>query len=139
MPLIRNPAHRRYVQRVGISMLCYMATLTAAIHFVREGHMTGPMAWVLAALPGFAVVGVFWAAARLIIEETDEYRRMLLIRQILVGAGFAMSVATVWGFLENAGLVHHVDGFYVAILFFIGMGLGSLFNRITLGDDGNCA
>lgn len=136
MPLIRNAAHRRYVQRVGISMLLYMASLTAAIHFVREGHMTGPLAWLLAALPGFAVIGVFWAAARLIIEETDEYRRMLLVRQILVGAGFAMSVATVWGFLENAGLARHVDGFYVAILFFVGLGLGGLFNRLTLGDGG---
>ena len=131
-----NAAHRRYIRRVMISMVCYMASLFVAIRFVRDGHMTGPLAWILAALPGLAVIGVFWAAGRLLIEETDEYRRFLLVRQSLFAAAFALSVATVWGFLENAGLTGHVDGFYVAVLFFIGLGLGDLFNRITMGGRG---
>ncbi len=139
MTSFKSPAQRRYVFRVMVAMAGYMVTLTAAIRLVRDGHMAGPLAWVLAALPGLCVIGVFWAAARLVIEETDEYRRMLLVRQLLVAAGFALSVATVWGFLENAGLVGHVDAFYVAILFFAGLGLGSLYNRLTMGGDGGCA
>jgi hypothetical protein len=30
-------------------------------------------------------------------------------------------------------LVQHVDAFYVAVLWFFGLGVGSLVNRLTLG------
>ena len=137
MRLAKNPAQKRYVIRVVISMAAYIVTLMLAIRFVRDGHMTGPLAWILAALPGIAVTGVFWAIGRLLIEETDEYQRMLLVRQSLVASAFALSIATVWGFLENARLVGHVDAFYVAILWFIGLGVGSLLNALTLNRGGD--
>ena len=127
---------KRYVVRVAIAMTAYVVTLFLAIRLVRDGHMTGPLAWLLAALPGIAVTGVFWAIGRLLVEETDEYQRVLLIRQSLVASAFALSIATVWGFLENARLVGHVDAFYIAILWFIGLGVGSLVNWLTLGRGG---
>lgn len=132
MPM--SPAHRRYVTRIAVATGGYVASLFAAIHYVREGHMSGPLAYLLGALPGLAVIAMFWAIGRLLVETTDEYRRMLMTRQILVASGFALSVTTVWGFLENAGLVAHIDGFYVAILFFFGLAVGQLFNRLTTGD-----
>lgn len=137
MRLTKNPAQKRYIIRVAISMAAYIVTLMLAIRLVRDGHMTGPLAWILAALPGIAVTGVFWAIGRLLIEETDEYQRMLLVRQSLVASAFALSIATVWGFLENARLVGHVDAFYVAILWFIGLGVGSLLNALTLNRGGD--
>ncbi len=137
MCLAKNPAQKRYVIRVAISMVAYMATLVLAISLVRDGGMTGPLAWILAALPGIAVTGVFWAIGRLLIEETDEYQRMLLVRQSLVASAFALSIATVWGFLENARLVGHVDAFYIAILWFIGLAVGSVVNALTLNRGGD--
>ena len=137
MCLAKNPAQKRYVIRVAISMVAYMVTLVLAISLVRDGGMTGPLAWILAALPGIAVTGVFWAIGRLLIEETDEYQRMLLVRQSLVASAFALSIATVWGFLENARLVGHVDAFYIAILWFIGLGVGSVVNALTLNRGGD--
>ena len=137
MRIAKKPALKRYVIRVAISMAAYIVTLMLAIRLVRDGHMTGPLAWILAALPGIAVTGVFWAIGRLLIEETDEYQRMLLVRQSLVASAFALSIATVWGFLENARLVGHVDAFYVAILWFIGLGVGSLLNALTLNRGGD--
>ncbi|MGI8931984.1 MAG: hypothetical protein ACR2FK_06375, partial [Sphingomicrobium sp.] len=86
-----------------------------------------------------AVLGVFWAVGRLLVEETDEYLRMLLVRQTLVATAFALSIATVWGFLEKAELVPHVDAFYIPVLWFAGLGVGSLVNWLTLGDSGDCA
>lgn len=128
--------YRRYVTRIAVATGCYIGSLFAAIHYVREGHMSGPLAYLLGALPGLAVIAMFWAIGRLLVETTDEYRRLLMTRQILVASGFALSVTTVWGFLENAGLVVHIDGFYVAILFFFGLAVGQLFNRLTMGDGG---
>ncbi|MEO7786219.1 MAG: hypothetical protein ABIR77_00130 [Sphingomicrobium sp.] len=137
MSLAKNAAQKRYVVRVAISMLAYVFTLMLAIRLVRDGHTTGPLAWILAALPGIAVCGVFWAIARLMVEESDEYQRMLLVRQSLVASAFALSIATVWGFLENARLVGHIDAFYVAILWFMGLGVGSLVNALTLNRGGD--
>ena len=127
---------RRYLWRLAISMLFYMAFLFIALRYVDE--VTGPLAYLLGALPGIAVLGVFWAIGRLLIEETDEYLRMLLVRQTLVATAFSLSIATVWGFLENVKLVPHVDAFYIAILWFVGLGVGSLVNWLTIGDSGDC-
>jgi len=55
---------------------------------------------------------------------------------MLVATGLTMVVATIYGFLENYGLVGHVDAFYLTILFFAGLGVGSLVNRLTIGDGG---
>ena len=131
-----RPAQRRYVLRIAISMAFYLVFLTVALRFVGSGRVTGPLAYLLGALPGVAVIGVFWAIGRLLVEETDEYQRMLLVRQTLVATAFSLSIATVWGFLENVGLVPHVDAFYIAILWFAGLGVGGLVNRLTLGDGG---
>ena len=117
-------------------MAFYLVFLTVALRFVGSGRVTGPLAYLLGALPGVAVIGVFWAIGRLLVEETDEYQRMLLVRQTLVATAFSLSIATVWGFLENVGLVPHVDAFYIAILWFAGLGVGGLVNRLTLGDGG---
>ena len=124
-------ALRRYNFRVGAATLAYLAALALAVRLVRGGLVDGPIAWVLAILPGLAVIGIFWAFARLLVEETDEYRRMLLVGQTLIATAFTLSVATVWGFLENFGLVAHIDGFYIAVLWFIGLGLGALYNRVS--------
>ena len=131
-----NPAMRRYLRRLAISMIFYMAFLFIALRYVDS--VTGPVAYLLGALPGIAVLGVFWAIGRLLVEETDEYLRMLLVRQTLVATAFSLSIATVWGFLENVKLVPHVDAFYIAILWFVGLGVGSLVNWLTIGDSGDC-
>ena len=133
----KNPAMRRYLRRLAISMILYISFLFIALRYVDA--VTSPLAYVLGAMPGIAVLGVFWAMGRLLIEEKDEYLRMLLVRQTLVATAFALSIATVWGFLENVRLVPHVDAFYIAVLWFVGLGVGSLVNYLTLGDSGDCA
>ena len=128
----RNPAQRRYVLRIAIFTAAYIATLSIAIRFVRDGGVTGPLAYVLGVLPGLSVAGFFWAIARLIIEEQDEYLRVLLVRQVLVATGFTLTLVTIWGFLENLRLVPHVDAFYVAVIWFFGLGVGSCFNWLSM-------
>ncbi len=131
-----NPAQKRYVRRVFVAMACYLVTLSIALHYVGKGHLAGPLAYLLALLPALSVSGVFWAVGRRLVEETDEYQRMLLVRQSLVATAFALSIATAWGFLEAVGLVPHVDAYFIAILWFAGLGVGSLVNWLTLGTTG---
>lgn len=113
-------------------MAAYIITLTAALRFVGGGDVTGALAYVLALLPGLSIAGVFWAIGRLLVEERDEYLRMLMVRQSLVATGFTLSVVTMWGFLENFDLVPHVDAFYIAVLWFGGLALGSCVNAFML-------
>jgi hypothetical protein len=136
MFLASNPAQRRYVRRIAITTLCYLVTLFVAVHYVGHGIVTGVPAYVLGVLPGLSVAGFFWAVGRLIVEEKDEYLRMLLVRQALIATGFSLSLVTIWGFLENLDLVPHVDAFYVAILWFLGLGVGGCWNRLTQGRAG---
>lgn len=135
--MAKSLAQRRYVTRVLVAMVGYVATLFLAEILIDDRGLAGPLAWLVALLPGLCVASVFWAIGRLLIEETDEYLRSLLVRQMLVATGLTMVIATIYGFLENYGLVGHVDAFYLTILFFVGLGVGSLVNKLTLGD-GNC-
>lgn len=129
-------AHRRYVGRVVAAMGGYLVTVFAAEYLVDEQRVTGAGAYVLALLPGLCVAAVFWAIGRLLIEERDEYLRTLLVRQLLIASGITMVVATIYGFLENYALVGHVDAIYLTMLFFAGIGVGAVVNKLTLGDGG---
>jgi len=135
---MKSRAQRRYKWRIVTVMLAYLGTLFLAEYLIDDRGLTGPLAWVLALLPGICVAAVFWALGRLLIEEKDEYLRSLMVRQLLVASGITMVVATIYGFLENYGLVPHVAAFYAAILFFAGLGIGALVNKLTLGDAGGC-
>lgn len=131
-------ATRRYLVRLFTAMAIYIASLFAAKYLIRHQLVGGWAAWPLALLPGLSVVGAFYAVGMLIIEQKDEYMRTLLVRQTLVASAFALAIATVWGFLENFGLVGHIDAFYWAIFWFIGLGVGSIVNRLTMGSWGGC-
>ena len=133
-----SPAVRAYTWRVAFAMIAYVLSLLLAVRVL--GHDNGTRhditAWVLALIPGLSVAAVFVAFGRLLIEERDEFVRLLLTRQSLIATGITMTVTTVYGFLENFGLLGHVDAFYVAMLWFVGLGVGGLVNKLTFGTEG---
>jgi hypothetical protein len=129
---------RRYAIRLGVSMALYGVSLFVGVYLVNQRHVTGPILWPLALLPGLAIVGAFYAIGMLIVETTDEFVRMLLVRQVLYATVIALSAATIWGFLENFELVPHIPAFYWAVAWFAGFGIGGFINRLTLGASGRC-
>ena len=133
-----NLAQRRYNRNVLMLSALYMVTLIGAISFFKNGAPTGLGAYLIAILPALPIIGVFAAMGRYLVDEQDEYLRMLTVRQTLWATGFALSIATIWGFLESFELVDHVDAYYIAVLWFGGLGLGACMNRLTLGSSGRC-
>lgn len=129
---------RRYNKRVVWLSLLYALFLCGAVYAFKHHVLAGVPAYVGAVLPALPIIGIFVAIGRYLIEEQDEYVRMLMVRQTLWASGFALSVATVWGFLESFDLVGHVEAYYIAVLWFGGLGLGNGINRLTLGDAGRC-
>ena len=126
-----GPAIRRYNRRVIILMLAYAAILMIVVYGFNRHLLSGTPAYVAAILPALPIIGVFGAIGRYLVEEADEYVRMLTIRQTLYASGFALSIATIWGFLEAFDLVDHIESYYVAVLWFAGLGFGSCMNALA--------
>ena len=130
----KSPAMRRYVQRLLLLMVIYLIILFVTVYMFR--HNMVPDGWriPLAVLPAFPVIGVFWAVMRLLIEEKDEYMRLMLTRQCLVATGFCLTIMTVWEFLQNFHVIGPGNfGFGAAMWWFMGLGVGELYNRIFHG------
>lgn len=137
MPALpRTTAIRRYTVRVLVLSAIYAAVLFATVYGFNHHLLSGPLAWVVGVLPALPIVGIFAAIGLYLVEEQDEYVRMMMVRQTLWASGFALSIATVWGFLESFELVRHVESYYVAVLWFGGLGLGACANKLSFGGRG---
>ncbi|MEA3049179.1 MAG: hypothetical protein QOG84_1015 [Sphingomonadales bacterium] len=134
--MLRTPAWKHYNWRVLWLSLLYVLLLLSAVYGFRHRLISGPLAYAVAILPALPIIGIIGAIGRYLVEEQDEYVRMLMVRQTLWASGFSLSAATIWGFLESFGLIGRVDGYYVVIAWFFGLGVGGLVNRFTLGDGG---
>ena len=129
----RSPANRRYNRRVILLSLAYAIFLLGAVYSFKHHLLSGLPAYVAAILPAIPIIGIFAAIGVYFIEEQDEYLRMLMVRQTLWASGFALSIATVWGFLESFEMVSHVEVYWVSVLWFGGLGLGACANKLTIG------
>lgn len=133
----KSPAIRRYTTRLAVLMTVYLVTLFGAVRLFRADAVSGPLAYALAVLPALPIIGVFWAVMRLLVEEPDEYWRMLLVRQALFATGFCLTIMTIWEFLQNFELVPPGNGgFGAAFFWFVGLGVGAIYNRLTVGTTG---
>src|SRR5829696_4789618 len=110
MALYRSPALRRYLLRLVVLMIVHLITLFTAVRTFRADAVTGVAAYALAIAPALPVVGVFWAVMRFLIEEKDEFIRLLQVRACLVATGFCLTIMTVWEFLQNFDLVPPGNG-----------------------------
>ena len=134
--MLRTPAWKRYNARVIWLSLAYAVLLLPAVYGFKHALIPGALQYAVAILPALPIIGIFVAIGRYLIEEEDEYVRMLMVRQTLWASGFSLSVTTIWGFLDNFGLVGHADGYWVVVAWFFGLGIGGIANKLTLGERG---
>jgi len=132
-----SPAWKRYNMRMIWLSLLYAIFLIAAVYGFKHQLFSGAAAYVAAILPALPIIGIFAAMGRYLIEEQDEYVRSLMVRQTLWASGFTLSLATIWGFLDNFALVGHVDGYWVVVVWYFGLAIGSAMNKLTLGETGS--
>ena len=122
-----SPAMLRYNRRMIVGGIAYMALFFFAVFAFKHWHVRGPLLWGLALTAALPVLGMIWAMARLLIEESDEYLRARMVHQALCGTGVLLVLATVWGFLEQFALVPHVPAWAAIPIFAIGLGVSQLF------------
>ncbi|MEL1249128.1 hypothetical protein [Aurantiacibacter gilvus] len=134
-----KPEKLRYLVRISIALAIYLGSLFAAEILIEDRGMTGWPAYVLAALPGLSFAAIFWIFVRLIVEERDEFFRMLYVRQMMVATGLALTAAAIWGFLETYLPVPHIRAFWWPTIWCFGLGIGAIYNKITMGSFGECS
>lgn len=121
-----SPAMTRYNRRMQIFSMLYMAGLFVAVLAYKRFHVEGTALWLAAFLPSIGTLGMIWAMARLMTEETDEYLRFRLAKAALFAIGLVLVITTVWGFLEQFRLVPHVPSWAVLPIFAISLGVANL-------------
>lgn len=129
-------ASQRYLTRLALTMAFYLLTLFLAEHMIEDRGVTGALAVVLALLPGLSFAGVIWIFGALIVEEQDEFYRLLYVRQGLIATGFSFTLAAVWGFLETYGIVDHVPAFWWPTAWCLGIAFGAIANKVKYGTFG---
>ena len=122
-------AGRRYTKRLAITMFFYLAFMFLAGWSFHHLHPTGFIVYLLAVLPALPLVASLAVVGLYIAEETDEFERSILVQSMLWGLGGTLSVATVWGFLEDFARAPHLSSFYIFIFFWIFMGISQPFIR----------
>src|SRR5881227_1915412 len=103
--MVRTAAWKRYNWRIIWLSLLYAAFLLPAVYGFKHHLIPDSAKYVAAVLPALPIIGLFLAMGRYLVEEQDEYVRMLRVREMLWAMGFTLSCATIWGFLDNFGLV----------------------------------
>jgi hypothetical protein len=120
---VPQTAARNYVRRLVPTMLVYVAILFAVRWFAERWQPQGALQVLLAVIPALPIVGVVVIMGLYLAEERDEYLKQRTALAMLIGTGFTLAVASVWGFLEDDGLVPHVPAYWVFMLWCLGMGL----------------
>ena len=132
----KTKASLRYLARMAIVMAFYLLTLFLAENLIEDRGLNGALAVIIALLPGLSFAGVIWIFGGLIVEETDEFFRMLYIRQGLIATAISFTLAAVWGFLETYKFVPPVEAYWWPTIWCFGLGIGAIFNKMKYGTYG---
>jgi len=130
-------AMKRYVWRLMAVIAVYASALVGGQLAMKAG-LLGPQAAIAIALVcGLCIALTFVIMGRLMIETQDEFMRLLFVRQTLIAAGFALSLAAVHGFLSDFDIISRIDAYWWPVLFFAGQFLRQIANRVQYGTWGS--
>ncbi|MBB4154945.1 hypothetical protein GGQ80_002861 [Sphingomonas jinjuensis] len=118
-----NGAQRRYMWRFLPAMVVYSLVIPVSSSLIDGHRVDGVTLIALSIAPALPLLVAIAAVGLYLIEETDEYVRMRAIIGALGGTGLVLAFGTVWGFLEQGGVVAHIPAWFVFPLWAIGLGL----------------
>ena len=131
-------AKARYV-RVHLALsAAYVAFVFLVSFFVPDDAAPTPAVIFWAILPGLVVVGWIWNMGRYYSDMRDEYMRMLEVRKAMWATAITLAVSGGWGLLELYSTVPRLPVFFIFPIWCIGLAIGQIINRLTIGDGGDC-
>lgn len=121
-----DPAQKRYVIRTNLFMFGYVAVNIAAIAGAFDPIVGSRAGIVLGLAVAAPIAGQLWATLAL-MNESDEFVRMLNAKRFILASGLAMTLFSAWGFAESYGDAPHAPGWLIYPLFWGLFGLVSPF------------
>jgi hypothetical protein len=116
---LSNTAQRSYVVRCLVTaLLCVAFTTVAALSF-RFGHLSGGLAYLVAILPAFPIMGMLVVTGLYLSEEKDDFQRELMVQSLLGGIGLTLATTTAWGYLEDFAHAPHLSMVWIFPMFWI--------------------
>ena len=112
-----SQAQRRMRQRAIPVLVCYFVFFFAVWWLFEHHRVHGAFAFVLAAIPALPLIGAIVLIGRYLHEESDEFKRAVMVEAILWGAGLTMVVTTLWGFIELFNPILRLSAIWVFTLF----------------------
>ncbi|MEO1729386.1 MAG: hypothetical protein AAFR64_01455 [Pseudomonadota bacterium] len=126
-------AMQRYIRRLGGIMVVYATALIGGQIAMKAGLLPPMAAILIALICGLCIALTFFVMGRLMVENQDEFIRLLFVRQTLIASGFALSLAAIHGFLSDFDLIERIDAYWWPVLFFMGQFIGQVSNRLKYG------
>ncbi|PHS24711.1 MAG: hypothetical protein COA85_07875 [Robiginitomaculum sp.] len=121
---------RRYMRRLGISMLLYAVFLMASIVALDQFTLSLHIKTFLAVLTTLPIGGLIWAMALFMADpDVDEFERMILTRSILLSTAMTLFFTAMWGFMENFAEAPDFPLYLIVPVFFGLFGLVQPFVR----------
>jgi hypothetical protein len=117
---------KRHQRRVWPTLAVYAVVLAGVMWLFQSHPPTGALKYLAAMAPAVQLLAVVWLFGRYVYEETDEYRRWLVILTLLIAIGLVLSICIVWGFLEAFAGIPHVPLYHVATLFVVAQTVASV-------------
>ncbi len=114
-----NPAQRRFVIRMWISAGLSMLFVPLAKLAFRSGHISGPLAYMVATLSAVPILYTLVVIGIYLAEETDEFQRNVMVQSLLGGIGVTLAATTISGYLESYIHTPHLDSILVFPLFWL--------------------
>jgi hypothetical protein len=128
--IVSRPAWRRYMVRFTAAMATYIAILLAVDYAARNGMMPPkPWLYLAAVAPAVPVAAVVVIVLRYLLEEDDEYQRMLSIRAYITATGLLLTVTTSWGFLQDFANLPQISLHHIFVLFCVCQGVTTVWIR----------
>lgn len=129
--IMRKPSWRRYMLRFTLAMATYVVVLLAVDYAIRAGLAPAkPWLYLLAIAPAVPVAAVVVIVLRYLLEEEDEYQRMLSIRAYVLATGLTLTVTTGWGFLQDFAGLPQISLTHVFMLFCVCQGVTTAWTRL---------
>jgi hypothetical protein len=126
-----RPSWQRYVLRVFLATLAYVAVLTPVSYAARHGLLPAkPWLYAVALAPALPMAVVVLIMLRYAQEDEDEYLRMLNVRAYGAATGMTLILCTGWGLLQTFAGLPQVSLMHVFTVFCICQGVATLWVRL---------
>ena len=132
------PAARRFFRNHIVLTVLYIGMVALASLVIPDDAAPTPMVILFALLPGLVVMGWIWNMGSLLVNMEDEYLRMLEVRKVLWATAVTLSICAGWGLVELFAAIPRLPVFFVFPIWNVGLALGQVINRFTVGGGDTC-